>query len=65
MPHKSDLDLSGLDVSDADMQELLRVDREGWIHEAEDSAEFFKQFGDRLPKEMMEQNRALRERLKG
>jgi phosphoenolpyruvate carboxykinase (GTP) len=40
-------------VSDADMEELLSLDREGWLKEVADIREnHYPKFGDKLPKEL-------------
>lgn len=44
---------------------LLEVDPEGWRQEAEDHAQFLRQFGDRVPAELWTEQRALTRRLAG
>ncbi|MHB8769441.1 MAG: phosphoenolpyruvate carboxykinase (GTP) [Syntrophales bacterium] len=63
MPRQEDLDLAGLAVSAADLQELLRVDREAWKGEVADIERSFAQFGDRLPERLRKQLADLRRRL--
>lgn len=63
MPTMEGLDLRGLDVSIEDMKELLRVDHAAWVEEARDMREHFAQFGDRLPKALGDQLKALEDRL--
>lgn len=63
LPKAKDLDLSGLNIDDATMSELLSVDKDVWNGELEGIAEFFKMFGDRLPKELASELEALKERL--
>ncbi|WP_433416392.1 phosphoenolpyruvate carboxykinase (GTP) [Microtetraspora malaysiensis] len=57
------LDAEGLDVSESDLAELLRVDPEVWREEAALVPSFFETFGDNLPKELWEEYRALVARL--
>jgi len=64
LPYPKDIDTTGIDVSPAVMDELLSVDREGWLKAAEGQREFFRQFGDRLPQELWQENAALDKRLK-
>ncbi|MCE5263631.1 MAG: phosphoenolpyruvate carboxykinase (GTP), partial [Deltaproteobacteria bacterium] len=65
MPAVEDLDLAGLnDVPVEDMKELLRVDNAAWKEEAKDMEKHFSQFGDRLPKALADELKALVERLK-
>jgi phosphoenolpyruvate carboxykinase (GTP) len=40
----------GLDLAPGAMAELLHVDREGWLGNHRNQAEFFQKFGDRLPR---------------
>ena len=49
MPEPGDIDISGLDVSRADMEELLRVDKEAWRAEVASIKENYAQFGEKLP----------------
>ena len=63
MPGISDLDCSGLDVSEEDMTELLHVDEKAWQSELPEVDEFFGKFGDKLPARIKAQLEKLRERL--
>lgn len=63
MPTLDGIDRSGLDVSEADMQELLKVDKAEWLKEVASIREHYARFGDRLPKELQAQLNALEERL--
>ncbi len=49
LPAEGAINVDGLDVSDADLAELLRVDRDEWRAEVPLIREHFAQFGDRLP----------------
>ena len=63
LPHPTDLDVTGLDVTPAALQELFAVDRDGWREAVAGQQEFFKQFGDRLPRAMWQESEALAHRL--
>jgi phosphoenolpyruvate carboxykinase (GTP) len=63
VPAKDELDLDGLDVPAADLDTLLSVDTEIWKQEAGLIPEFFAQFGDHLPKALVEEHTRLVERL--
>lgn len=63
MPTLDAIDRSGLDVSEADMQELLKVDNTEWLKEATSIREYYAKFGDRLPEELKGQLDALEKRL--
>lgn len=64
MPNAGDIDVDGLDVSSADMEELLKINKEEWLAEAADVRENYKIYGEKLPAELAEQLDALEERLK-
>lgn len=63
VPTPDALDLDGLALSKETLRELLRVDPHDWHREAEAIAEFFHQFGDRLPEELWHEHRRLLRRL--
>ena len=64
VPSAADLDLSGLALTEADVDELLDVDVEGWLHEIPLIREYYQQFGVKMPSALLEQLDALEERLK-
>jgi phosphoenolpyruvate carboxykinase (GTP) len=64
MPSEGDLDLSGLSIPPADLEELLRVDPDVWKAEYFDIEVFFDQFGSHLPNRLDAQLKALRDRLR-
>jgi phosphoenolpyruvate carboxykinase (GTP) len=55
LPSEDDLDLRGLEMSPADLKELLRVDNEAWKAEIPDIKKHFKRFSNRLPERMQKQ----------
>lgn len=63
LPKAEDLDVSGLDLSDEVMAELLSVDKEAWLADVENQKEFFAPLGDRMPAELKEEQAKLEERL--
>jgi phosphoenolpyruvate carboxykinase (GTP) len=63
VPAKDELDLDGLEISERDLDLLLSVDTEIWKQEAGLLPEYFAQFGDHMPKALVEQHAALVERL--
>ncbi len=64
MPAEGDLDLSGLSIPPADLEELLRVDPDVWKAEYFDIEVFFDQFGSHLPDRLDAQLKGLRDRLR-
>ena len=63
VPEYTDLDLRGLNVSQENVKELLRVNAEAWKLEIPKMEKFFAQFGDRLPKRLRNQFDELNNRL--
>ncbi|MET9658950.1 phosphoenolpyruvate carboxykinase (GTP) [Streptomyces sp. NPDC006510] len=63
LPAKGSLDTEGLDLSEADLDFLLDVDKEVWREEAALVPEHLNTFGDHTPKELWDEYRALVERL--
>jgi len=52
-----------LDLSKEKMERLLAVDKDEWQKEIKNIEEFFKKFGDDLPKEMTKELGDLKKRL--
>ena len=63
VPKPEDINLEGCSVDKETLKGLLNVDTETWKKEAEGIKEFYKKFGDRLPKELNEELSALESRL--
>lgn len=63
VPEVEDLDLTGLDISPATMEKLLKVTPDEWQTELESQRQFFEQFGSTLPAEIKREYLALKERL--
>ena len=63
LPTADALDLTGLNVSPADLAQLLTVDQEAWKKEADDVAKSYAKFGAHLPAELGTQLENLKKRL--
>lgn len=63
VPKPEDINLEGCGVDEETLKGLLNVDTETWKKEAEGIKEFYKKFGDKLPKELNEELAALESRL--
>ena len=63
VPHKDDLNTEGLEISDADLAEVLTVDPEQVRAQLPQVKEHLATFGDRLPDEVSAQLAALEQRL--
>ncbi len=63
LPTQDSLDLDGLEISPADLDELLSIDPEAWLAEIPSMREHLEQFGDRMPKELIEELDGIQARL--
>jgi phosphoenolpyruvate carboxykinase (GTP) len=63
LPTKESLDRDGLAMTDAELDFVLRVDKEVWRDEASLVPEHLNTFGDHTPKELWDEYRALVDRL--
>lgn len=63
VPKPEDINLEGCGVDEETLKGLLNVDTETWKKEAEGIKEFYKKFGDKLPKELNEELETLESRL--
>jgi phosphoenolpyruvate carboxykinase (GTP) len=68
VPNADDIDVTGLDMTKEELQNLLTIDENEWIKDIEDPEtgikKYFAQFGDMLPKEMAEELEKLEANLK-
>ncbi|MCM1306212.1 MAG: phosphoenolpyruvate carboxykinase (GTP) [Bacteroides sp.] len=64
VPNPADINLEGLDMTEADIANLLSVDKELWLQDAEGIEEFYAKFGDDLPKELRAELDTLKSNLK-
>ena len=63
LPAPGALDATGLDVPAEAMDELLRVDADGWLAEIPSIEEHYAKFGDKLPRPLRDELAALKSRL--
>ena len=63
LPAPGSLDLDGLELTEADLELLLTVDAQAWKLEADQMPEFFRMFGEHLPKRLWELHQDLVDRL--
>ena len=63
MPAPADIDTEGLDISVADMETLLTVDKEGWLAEIDSIKENYAGYGAALPAELAAQLALLEKKL--
>ena len=65
LPEPGALDVTGLNVAPAAVDELLRVDVEGWTNQLAEIRKHYEKFGDKLPQGLKEELKALEQRLQG
>jgi phosphoenolpyruvate carboxykinase (GTP) len=63
LPSKDAIDMSGLDMSDENIDSLLAVDVEGWKKEIADVESFYEKFGARLPSALKNELAGLKARI--
>jgi phosphoenolpyruvate carboxykinase (GTP) len=63
VPTTTAINLDGLDVTTADMEELLKVDADEWRAEVPSIREHYVQFAEQLPKKLVLQVNELESRL--
>ena len=64
IPYAKDINIEGLDDITVDTVEgLLSVDKASWLEDVENIKSFYAQVGDRVPKTMYDELKALEERL--
>ncbi|CAH0238986.1 Phosphoenolpyruvate carboxykinase [GTP] [Microbacterium oxydans] len=63
LPRIEDLNLDGLDIPAADLEELFSVKAEAWKTEADLTEEFYDTFGDKVPAALRSELASLRYRL--
>ncbi len=63
VPKAEDINIEGLDIDMATIEELLRVDTASWKEDVQNIKEFYAMIGDRVPAELYEELAALEARL--
>ena len=63
VPTADAIDRSGLNVSEGDMKQLLKVDPAEWVEALEGQDELIRMFGDRMPKELKAEHEQLARRI--
>ena len=62
-PKFEDFNLEGIDVDRAAWDKMYDIDPDAWAAEMDDTEEYFKKFGDRIPAAVTEQLAKFRERI--
>lgn len=64
IPSAKDLDLSNLDVTEAQMEEITTINQEEWLEEVKSIQAFYQTIGRKLPKPLKRELKGLVQRLK-
>ncbi len=62
-PKFEEFNLEGLDLGEEEWAKMYDIDPEAWAAEMDDTEEYYKQFGDKLPEAIKEQLAKFRERI--
>ncbi|MGH8052054.1 MAG: phosphoenolpyruvate carboxykinase (GTP) [Arenimonas sp.] len=63
LPNASDLNIEGLNLDAASLDQLLEVNREGWYEEMEAIGEYLQSYGDRTPKSLLDEQQKIAKQL--
>jgi phosphoenolpyruvate carboxykinase (GTP) len=63
IPTGESIDLTGLDMTPANVEEAVKVDPAEWVEELKGIEEWYARFGDSLPQELADQLEELKKRL--
>ena len=64
MPHLKDLELTGLNIANNEMEKLFEINSKDWRQETLDIEDFFNKFDERMPKELRQELNEMKEKLK-
>ena len=64
LPSPNSIDIKGLNLSEGDLQKLLKVEIEGWLEEIPLIREYYRSYGNKVPKELEDELNALTEKLR-
>ena len=56
VPIKEDIDTSGLDITDENLNALFAIDLDQWLTEMNDIKEYFNEFGERFPNQLLNEH---------
>ncbi|MBQ9736223.1 MAG: phosphoenolpyruvate carboxykinase (GTP) [Clostridia bacterium] len=63
VPYAKDINIEGLDLDNATLEDLLSVDKSAWLEDIANIKEFYALVGERVPAELKEELAALEARL--
>ncbi len=56
VPFKKDIDTSGLDIAEENLNALFTIDPDQWLVEMDAIKEYFSEFGERLPSQLLNEH---------
>jgi phosphoenolpyruvate carboxykinase (GTP) len=56
VPFKKDIDTSGLDIAEENLNALFAIDPDQWLVEMDAIKEYFSEFGERLPSQLLNEH---------
>ena len=56
VPFKKDIDTSGLDITEENLNALFAIDPDQWLVEMDAIKEYFSEFGERLPSQLLNEH---------
>ncbi len=63
LPDESSIDVSGLEIQKEKLKQVLSINNREWLREVKEIRDYFKIFGNRLPKEFIVELNSLEEKL--
>ena len=63
LPYAKDINLEGLDMTEADLEKILDVDKDAWEEELKGVEELYAKFGNTLPQELVDELNTVKENL--
>ena len=63
VPHPEDINIEGLDISEDTIRDLLTIDKQAWLDDCDHIEEFYDFIGERVPAELRDELKTLRENL--
>jgi phosphoenolpyruvate carboxykinase (GTP) len=63
IPRYGELNTVGIEMNESTLDELLEIDSEAWTKEIDSITEFFEEFGERMPKQLLDELAKLESRV--
>ncbi len=63
IPRKNALDISGMEMSEENLNALFHIDKNDWLKEVKEIREYYKIFGNHIPSKLIDELNSLEERL--